>query len=97
MKTLIRAVTLIVLLAGIAGPAVAQRARVRIDVGRPWVRGHVGIGPRYSYRYYNRPYVVRPYMRQYYRRPFIVAPRAHLRRPFIMRRPLHQRSHLRWF
>jgi hypothetical protein len=96
MRTLIRAVTLVVLLVGVAGVAAAQRGRVDIELGRrPWVRGHVVIGPRFHYRsYYHRPYAVRPYAyRHHYRRPVVIAPRLHsYRRPYI-----RQRSHYRYF
>lgn len=93
MKTLIRAVTLIVLLAGVAGVAEAQRGRVDIGIGRrPWVRGHVVIGPRLQYRSY-RHYVARPFLyRHYLRGPVVIAPRLHYRRPIV-----RHRSHYRYF
>jgi hypothetical protein len=95
MKTLIRAVTLVVLLAGVGGVAQAQRGWVDIGVGRrPWIRGHIVVGPRFQYRY-ARPYVVRPHLYRYnYRRPVVIAPRVYLRRPIIRHRSY---GHYRWF
>jgi len=99
MKILVRAVTILVLLAGVGGVGVASAQRGRIDVGigvRPWVRGHVFIGPRYEYqyRYHYRPYVYR----YQYRRPLIIRERFRYHgyhRPVVIRRG--HRSHYRWY
>jgi len=98
MRTLIRAVTIAVLLSGVAGIASAQRGWVDVGIGRrPWVRGHVVIGPRYPHYNYSRPYAYRPhaYRQYYYHRPYVVAPRLHYRRPIVIHRG--QRSHYRWY
>lgn len=93
---LIRAATIVVLLSGVAGIASAQRGWVDVGIGgRPWVRGHVVIGPRYNLHRYSRPYAYRPYAYRefHYRRPYV-----HYRRPVVIYRGHRgHRSHLRWY
>jgi hypothetical protein len=94
MRTLVRAVTIVFLLSGVAGIAAAQRGWVDIELGRrPSVRGHVVIGPRYHYNRYSRPHIHR-----HYRRPYVVGPRLHYRRPVVIYRGHRgHRSHYRWY
>jgi len=98
VRALIRAVTIVVLLAGVGGVAAAQRGWVDVGIGRrPWVRGEIIIGtPRYHYRYHYRPFVHRPHAyRHYYRQPVVVRPRFYYRRPVVIHRG--HRSHYRWY
>lgn len=97
MKTLIRAVTIAVLLSGAAGVAHAQRGWVDVEIGRrPWVRGHVVVGPRHHHHRYVRPHVYRPHAYRYHRRPVVIVPRAYYYRHHHRHYRGH-RSHYRWF
>ena len=98
MRTLIRAVTLVVLLSGVAGIASAQRGWVDVGIGpRPWMRGHVVIGPRYHGHGHGHYRYARPHAHyRGYRRPYVVVgPRLHYRRPVVIYRG--HRSHYRWY